>query len=737
MESKPATTTPVNAGATGPPIRLEQVLQQALAETECLTQSKVLETFFAHAVGPLVLLDAEFNFLWVNDAYAKAGQRNPSDFPGRNHFDLYPSDAKAIFEEVVATKTPYRATARPFTFPDHPERGVTYWDWTLVPVLNAGGEVRLLVFSLEDVTQRKLAELHTKATNRLLKLFVQWPARRGYLDAVAELLRDVTGCRQVGIRMRLPDDAIPYEAKKGFREEFLQSEHWLQLGRDECICTRVIAGQPRPEDAPAMTPAGSFCCNDTFQFARSLNENASSAFRSACLQHGYASVAVIPIRHQKAILGALHLADEQPGKLSPYAVAFLESVAPLIGDAVHRFNIEDALRTSEEQLRTLNFTLERRADQLRAMASELTLAEQQERRRLAQILHDHLQQLLVAAKIKIGILRRRKNKPELGRSLVQIDELLSESIRSSRSLTVDLSPPILYDAGLRPALEWLARHVREKHGLVVDIEMNAELPTLGEDTRILVFQAVRELLFNVVKHAGVERARLRLAVDADRLLVVVEDAGVGFDPGDLEAEPSPGGLGLFSIRERLEVLGGRLQIHANPGQGTRMEISVPWQEPEVAQRGSKRHPADAAAADRIAPASERSLPSEKTRRIRVLLADDHKILRQGLAGLLGEEPDIEVVGEAGDGLEAIAMAEKTQPDVVLMDVTMPHLDGIEATARITARLPHIRVIGLSMHEEKDLAAALRAAGAVAYLSKGGSSDLLITTIRTVATSPSK
>jgi DNA-binding NarL/FixJ family response regulator len=168
-----------------------------------------------------------------------------------------------------------------------------------------------------------------------------------------------------------------------------------------------------------------------------------------------------------------------------------------------------------------------------------------------------------------------------------------------------------------------------------------------------------------------------------------------------------------------------------------MEISVPWQEPEVAPRGSKRHPPDAVPADRIASASERSLPSEKPRRIRVLVADDHKILRQGLAGLLGEEPDIEVVGEAGDGLEAIAMAEKTQPDVVLMDVTMPHVDGIEATARITARLPHIRVIGLSMHEEKDLAAALRAAGAVACLSKGGSSDLLITTIRTVATFPPK
>lgn len=118
-------------------------------------------------------------------------------------------------------------------------------------------------------------------------------------------------------------------------------------------------------------------------------------------------MAVIPIRHQETILGAIHLADERPGRLSAPVVEFLESLAPLIGDAVHRFDIEDALRTSGDQLRTLNLTLERRADQLRAMASELTLVEQRERRRLAQILHDHLQQLLVAAKIKIGMLRRR------------------------------------------------------------------------------------------------------------------------------------------------------------------------------------------------------------------------------------------------------------------------------------------------------------------------------------------
>jgi signal transduction histidine kinase/ActR/RegA family two-component response regulator len=677
----------------------------------------------------LVLLDPAFNFLWVNEAYAKACQRTVAEFPGHNHFDFYPSEAKAIFEEVVLSKKAHQATARPFIFPDHPERGVTYWDWALVPILDPVGEVRLLVFSLEDVTQRRIAEQHTKATNQLLRLFVKKSTRKTYLDAVAELLREASGCCHVGIRMRMPDDSIPHEAAVGFDSEFLQSEHWLQLGRDECICTRVIDGRPGPEHE-LLTPAGSFCSNNASQFLSELNKNARAAFRGVCARRGYATLAVIPIRHQETILGAIHLADERPGRLSAPVVEFLESLAPLIGDAVHRFDIEDALRTSGDQLRTLNLTLERRADQLRAMASELTLVEQRERRRLAQILHDHLQQLLVAAKIKIGMLRRRELATESGQSLGQIDELLSESIRTSRSLTVDLSPPILFDAGLRPALEWLARQMREKHGLVVDVESEAPQTPLSEDAQILAFQAVRELLFNVVKHAGVAHARLQLAVDAKQVQVVVEDDGVGFDATQLEHhEVLDGGLGLFSIKERLEVLGGQVLIDSSPGQGTRAVILVPCQEEEVSElTDDASHPAvNALDGSSEAPAKKPS--PEPHRRIRVLLADDHKILRQGLAGLLLEEPDMEVVGEAGDGLEAVEMAQRLCPDVVLMDVTMPHLDGIEATQRITESLPQVRVIGLSMHEEKDLAAAMQAAGAVAYLSKGGSSDLLIATIR--------
>ncbi|MEX0742406.1 MAG: response regulator transcription factor [Phycisphaeraceae bacterium] len=118
--------------------------------------------------------------------------------------------------------------------------------------------------------------------------------------------------------------------------------------------------------------------------------------------------------------------------------------------------------------------------------------------------------------------------------------------------------------------------------------------------------------------------------------------------------------------------------------------------------------------------------------IRVLLADDHKILRDGLANLLREQPDIVLVGEVGDGQAAVDRTRELHPDVVVMDITMPRLTGIEATRMITRELPDVRIIGLSMHEHEDMASAMHNAGAVAYLTKDGDVEALIRAIRDAA-----
>ncbi|MBI4418020.1 MAG: PAS domain S-box protein, partial [Ignavibacteriales bacterium] len=198
---------------------------EQLALREKLEQrSKILRSFFEFSVSPMVLLDRQFNLIDVNEAYAKVCGKERKDFRGRNHFDLYPSDAKADFERVVETKQPVRFIRRPFVFPDRPEWGVTYWDWTLTPVLDNGENVNFLVFSLNDVTQQVQAEEKLREQEEYLRKLtdavgdaifsVSMPDRTiTYVNSGASECFGYTAEEMIGqkTRMLYPDDSA-YEA---------------------------------------------------------------------------------------------------------------------------------------------------------------------------------------------------------------------------------------------------------------------------------------------------------------------------------------------------------------------------------------------------------------------------------------------------------------------------------------------------------------------------------------------
>lgn len=388
-----------------------------------------------------------------------------------------------------------------------------------------------------------------------------------------------------------------------------------------------------------------------------------------------------------------------------------------------------AQKQAERVLRELNTALEVRAVQLRALAAQLTHAEQTERRRLAQILHDNLQQILVAARLNLSALRNGTEEPALRQNLSAIDELIHEAIEASSSLTMELSPPVLYEGSLAAALQWLAHWVEKRHGLRVHVQTNGNLDEIREDEisehiRVLLFQAARELLFNVVKHAGVEQAFIRLEQQAGCIALEIMDQGVGF-----RTEAATHGrldrFGLFSIRERMEVCGGHIEIDSAAGQGTRVQLSAPLQLPaaEAQKSAPERVPLSSSVAAR-GPAAV-SEPGK----IRVLLAANDANVRRELKRLLCKQPDITLLAEAANGMVAVEMARQLRPDVVILDIFMPLLNGIEATRLITGELSTVRVIVFSIDPAEAMVNAAQEAGAAAYLSKSNHLDDLIAAIR--------
>ena len=377
----------------------------------------------------------------------------------------------------------------------------------------------------------------------------------------------------------------------------------------------------------------------------------------------------------------------------------------------------------EEDLKTLTLELDSRVSQrthsltvsqerLRALATQLSLAEERVRRSLASELHDYLGQMLVVCRLKLTQASQGTNEAR-EQQLRDADRILQDAITYTRSLVAQLTPPVLREFGLIMGLTWLAEQMKQHHELRVGMTLNVTSVELSEEHAILLFQSVREILMNIVKHADTTEAALTVDLTQQTLVVTVKDTGRGFDLSAERSSPEPH-FGLFSIRERMEAVGGEFVLTSIRGQGTTATLSLAVK-PAVA---TVQFPSSPHTAPPLTSNQAQAQP------VRVLMADDHPMVRQGLRAIVEQFDRIQVVGEAADGEEALRLAQSLLPDVVIMDVNMPKMDGVEATRHITSTCPNVVVIGLSVHNSPHVQTAMKEAGAAAYLTKDAAPEQL-------------
>jgi signal transduction histidine kinase len=398
----------------------------------------------------------------------------------------------------------------------------------------------------------------------------------------------------------------------------------------------------------------------------------------------------------------------------------------------------------EEQLRQLTGTLEERVmertqqlstsySRLRALATDLTVAEQRERRRLSMELHDYLAQILVVSRMKVAQLLTQDHDPEVWNTLQSIDQLLHQSLDYTRSLVSELTPQALYESGLSAAIRWLADQMRRQGVLNVKVASDApELP-LPEADAVLLFHSIRELLFNVFKHGKINRASVSMQYSQNVLSIIVSDEGCGFDASRLSDDHSDR-FGLLSIRERMTALGGSFDLKSVPGHGTVASLHLPFRatSPSRDIGAETLAPLENATArgtlvPELAPLSSGDI--NVVAPLRVLIVDDHKMVREGICSILEQHDDLTVVGEASTGEQALQLAGTLMPEVVIMDMNMPGWSGAESTRRILKEHPGIVVIGVSIQTDSHISDSMLAAGAKGFLPKEAMGNELYPTIQ--------
>ena len=322
-----------------------------------------------------------------------------------------------------------------------------------------------------------------------------------------------------------------------------------------------------------------------------------------------------------------------------------------------------------------------------------------ERRRIAHEIHDGVAQSLAGLRFKLALWHHLADAapPGMLAALDEVQAVLNAAIVGIRRAIFALRPVDLDALGFFPALAQLVGDFGDQNQMVARLEISGPQKALPAVYELPLFRVIQEGVNNIGQHARASSALVRLAVDpAGGVAVSVRDNGRGFDPSQLGPTDPVGHFGLRQMRERIVGLGGTLDIRSAPGQGTELVIALPPITQEANHGRTEGH----------------TMPP-----IRILIADDHTLMRQGMRQLCEGMGGFVVVAEAEDGAQAVAMTRTAQPDVILMDIVMPDVDGVEAIRQIMREIPAARIIALTMYRQEQYMLDAIRAGARGYLLK--------------------
>ncbi len=553
---------------------------------------------------------------------------------------------------------------------------------TASPVKNELGEIVGASTIARDITEQKSMERRIILNNDVMKLFWQVSTKKDYAEKAVDILHNWCKCECIGIRVIDEEEkTIPYLAYRGFDQGFMKLEGKLSLKNDQCACIRIILNKPDPQDYPALTRSGSFYLDNSQEFTHKLTKSQLAKFRGVCINNGFLSIIIVPMRHHQSILGAIHITDKKVAALSTGELETLESVAELIGQGIYRFDIEEKIRASESRLAeaqkiahlgnwdwhiqtnklywseeiyhifgvsrhefdatydaflslvhpddkifvqdsvTLALSMrqhynivhriilkdgstrfvheqaktsydsdgraiimvgtvqditeiKRIEEELRALSRRLVEVQENERRTIARELHDEIGQSLTALKMLLAQASHQTTNNNVN-ALNEAKNVVSDLMQQVREMSLNLRPSMLDDLGLLPSLLWhfdrFSSQTRIQIRFVHD-GLQSSGHKLPPEVNTSAYRIVQEALTNIARYADTDKADVDIRFHNDTLYIKIEDKGRGFSFSELQARTS---TGLSGMRERVNLLNGKLTMESSPGEGTRIYVELP------------------------------------------------------------------------------------------------------------------------------------------------------------------